>query len=409
MSTITELNPRLLALTEAGVSVWLDQIRRSMIEGGELARMVVGGVAARRDVESVDLREGDPRLDRLRRGPPGARPGGPRFDGDLRADRDPRRAARGRRAGRGASQLGRSRRVRVPGGGARSWPTTPRARSSRCARSGSGSTAQRDDQDPRDRRGRAGDRAGDVRGHQRQRHAAVLGRGVRAGGRGVLQRARAPAEARACRWTSTPSRASSSRASTRRSTGSLEQLGRTDLAGTAALANARAAYRRFQEIFSGGSVGGAAPRPARPSQRPLWASTGTKNPHYSDTMYVDGLVGAHTVNTMPLPTLLAFADHGKVTGPTAEHDPCARSGGAGRGRDRPGRGHRRAARRRGQAVRGRDEPAAGGHRGTPRGGGDRAAAAGSRPGSRRCSRRRSPSACSARWPTTSRSACGGAT
>ena len=45
-------------------------------------------------------------------------------------------------------------------------------------------------------------------------------------------------------------------------------------------------------------------------QRPLWASTGTKNPHYPDTMYVDGLIAPHTVNTMPLATLLAAADHG---------------------------------------------------------------------------------------------------
>jgi transaldolase/glucose-6-phosphate isomerase len=99
----------------------------------------------------------------------------------------------------------------------------------------------------------------------------------------------------------------------------LEELGRTDLAGTAALANARAAYHRFTEIFSGPRweallQGGAA------VQRPLWASTGTKNPHYSDTLYVDELVAAHTVNTMPMATLLAVADHGEVTGPTAEHD-----------------------------------------------------------------------------------------
>jgi transaldolase / glucose-6-phosphate isomerase len=100
----------------------------------------------------------------------------------------------------------------------------------------------------------------------------------------------------------------------------LEALGRTDLQGTAALANARAAYRRFQEIFSGGRWeglrhGGAA------VQRPLWASTGTKNPSYSDVLYVEGLVGPHTVNTMPMATLMAFADHGNVTGPTVEHDP----------------------------------------------------------------------------------------
>ncbi|MGH2882093.1 MAG: transaldolase family protein, partial [Solirubrobacteraceae bacterium] len=102
----------------------------------------------------------------------------------------------------------------------------------------------------------------------------------------------------------------------------LEQLGRSDLAGTAALANARAAYARFKEIFSGTrwdglvAAGGAV-------QRPLWASTGTKNPHYSDTMYVDGLIAPHTVNTMPLATLLAVADHGTVPGPTGEQDPSA--------------------------------------------------------------------------------------
>jgi transaldolase len=56
-------------------------------------------------------------------------------------------------------------------------------------------------------------------------------------------------------------------------------------------------------------------------QRPLWASTGVKNPHYADTKYVEELVGADTVNTMPLATLEAFADHGNITGPTAEHDP----------------------------------------------------------------------------------------
>jgi transaldolase/glucose-6-phosphate isomerase len=102
----------------------------------------------------------------------------------------------------------------------------------------------------------------------------------------------------------------------------LEVLGRTDLCGRAALANARAAYRRFKQIFDGPRWealrhGGAT------VQRPLWASTGTKNPNYSDVLYVEGLVGAHTVNTMPLNTMMAFADHGGVTGPTAEHDPSS--------------------------------------------------------------------------------------
>ena len=83
----------------------------------------------------------------------------------------------------------------------------------------------------------------------------------------------------------------------------------TALKGTAALANARAAYRRFEELFSGEqwetlAAAGAA------VQRPLWASTGVKNPAYPDTLYVDQLVAPHTVNTMPLATLNAVASHG---------------------------------------------------------------------------------------------------
>jgi transaldolase/glucose-6-phosphate isomerase len=100
----------------------------------------------------------------------------------------------------------------------------------------------------------------------------------------------------------------------------LAAAGRDDLAGKAAVANARAAYRRFQEIFSGPrwealSQAGAS------VQRPLWASTGVKNPHYPDTKYVDELVAPDTVNTMPLATLLAVAERGHIDGPTAEIDP----------------------------------------------------------------------------------------
>jgi transaldolase/glucose-6-phosphate isomerase len=101
----------------------------------------------------------------------------------------------------------------------------------------------------------------------------------------------------------------------------LEAHGNTDLQGTAALANARAAYSRFKEMFYGERF--AALREAGAHvQRPLWASTGTKNPHYPDTMYVDGLVAPDTVNTMPMPTLLAFAEHGEIRGATADADPA---------------------------------------------------------------------------------------
>jgi len=102
----------------------------------------------------------------------------------------------------------------------------------------------------------------------------------------------------------------------------LEALGRTDLAGRAGLANARAAYQAFERVF-GGERFAALRAAGAPVQRPLWASTGVKNPAYPETLYVDGLVAPHTVNTMPLATLTAAAQHGRVTGPTAAQDPAA--------------------------------------------------------------------------------------
>jgi transaldolase / glucose-6-phosphate isomerase len=91
----------------------------------------------------------------------------------------------------------------------------------------------------------------------------------------------------------------------------LEDLGRTDLFARAGLANARAAYRRFTAVFDGERF--AALREAgAPVQRPLWASTQVKDPNYPDTMYVEGLVGPETVNTMPMATLLAAGDHARV-------------------------------------------------------------------------------------------------
>jgi transaldolase/glucose-6-phosphate isomerase len=102
----------------------------------------------------------------------------------------------------------------------------------------------------------------------------------------------------------------------------LERSGRTDLQGKAGLANARAAYQAFLRVFEGDAF--AALRAAgAPVQRPLWASTGVKNPAYPETLYVYGLVAPHTVNTMPLPTLRAAAGDGEVTGPTAAEDPGA--------------------------------------------------------------------------------------
>jgi transaldolase / glucose-6-phosphate isomerase len=100
----------------------------------------------------------------------------------------------------------------------------------------------------------------------------------------------------------------------------LAASGHEELRGIAAIANARAAYQRFKEIFRGERF--AALRDAgAPVQRPLWASTGVKDPLYPETKYVDSLVGPDTVNTMPMPTLLACAEELEVTGATADQDP----------------------------------------------------------------------------------------
>jgi transaldolase len=88
----------------------------------------------------------------------------------------------------------------------------------------------------------------------------------------------------------------------------LEEAGRTELRGKAAVANARLAYEAFQEIFSGDRWEALAAKGAR-VQRPLWASTSTKNPDYPDTLYVDELIGPDTVNTMPDATIEAARDH----------------------------------------------------------------------------------------------------
>jgi len=83
------------------------------------------------------------------------------------------------------------------------------------------------------------------------------------------------------------------------------------LKGKIAVANAKLAYAKYQEIFGGERFAALKAAGARP-QRPLWASTGTKNPAYPDTLYVDTLVGPDTVNTMPGKTMAAFLDHGST-------------------------------------------------------------------------------------------------
>ncbi|WP_225096490.1 transaldolase [Streptomyces sp. CoH27] len=87
------------------------------------------------------------------------------------------------------------------------------------------------------------------------------------------------------------------------------------LRGKAAVANARLAYQAYEEVFSSGRWQALENAGAR-KQRPLWASTGVKDPAYQDTMYVTDLVAPNTVNTMPEATLEATEDHGEITGDT---------------------------------------------------------------------------------------------
>jgi transaldolase len=93
------------------------------------------------------------------------------------------------------------------------------------------------------------------------------------------------------------------------------------LRGRVAIANARAAYQRYQTKFAGPDWERLRAQGAH-AQRPLWASTGTKNPAYSDVLYVSELIGPDVINTMPEQTLRAFADHGEVTR-TLDADPTA--------------------------------------------------------------------------------------
>jgi transaldolase len=87
--------------------------------------------------------------------------------------------------------------------------------------------------------------------------------------------------------------------------------GHDHLKGRLAIANAKLAYQRYKEIFSGARWEALAAKGATP-QRCLWASTSTKNPEYRDVMYIEELIGSETVNTMPKETVAAFQDHGEV-------------------------------------------------------------------------------------------------
>lgn len=98
-----------------------------------------------------------------------------------------------------------------------------------------------------------------------------------------------------------------------------EQARLKGLLGQTGVANVKLAYQAFKRVFAGPRWQALAAKGAN-LQRPLWASTSTKNPAYPDTLYISELIGPHTVNTIPENALLAFADHGVVRGNTVEAD-----------------------------------------------------------------------------------------
>jgi len=105
----------------------------------------------------------------------------------------------------------------------------------------------------------------------------------------------------------------------------LEAIGSEEalaLRGKLAIANARIAYENYRKVFSGERWEALETKGALP-QRCLWASTSTKNPEYRDVLYVEELIGPHTVNTMPEETIKAFQDHGEVRGDTVDVDLAA--------------------------------------------------------------------------------------
>ena len=321
MSTVTEVNPRLLALTRAGVSVWLDQIRRSLVECGELERMVaqecLRGVTANPSIfEKAILGSTD-------------------YDGDLESLAREQLDAMAiyehiaiRDVQMAADVLAEVHRQTNGRDGFVSLEVSPQL-----AHDTEATLAQvRSYWERVDRPNAMIKIPGTVEGVPAIEQALYEGINVNVTLLFAVSAYEAVADAylRAlerrhgdglARDVNSVASFFVSRVDTKVDR-ELAELDRPDLQGKAAIANARAAYRRFKQIFDGPRWE-ALLRAGAAVQRPLWASTSTKDPRYPDTMYVEELVAPRIVNTMPLQTLLAVADHGEVHSLTAEQDPSA--------------------------------------------------------------------------------------
>jgi transaldolase/glucose-6-phosphate isomerase len=319
MTTVVEVNPRLKALTDAGVSIWLDQIRRSLVERGELARMVaeesLRGVTANPSIFEKAILGSKDYDDQLET-----------FAREQLEPKDIYERLAIRDVQEGADVLAQVHRETGGRDGFVSLEVAPEL-----AHDTEGTLEQvRSYWKRLDRPNVMIKIPGTPEGVPAIEQAIYEGINVNVTLLFAVQAYEQVAEAyirglerRLEEGKSVDIRSVASFFVSRVDTTTdrrLEKLGRQDLAGRAAVANARAAYRRFKDIFSGQrwerlEEAGAA------LQRPLWASTGTKNPSYPDTKYVAELIAPHTVNTMPLQTMMAVADHGNITPGTAEQDP----------------------------------------------------------------------------------------
>ena len=331
MSVEAQVNERLAALTAAGTSVWLDQIRRSLITGGELERLDRRGLAARRDLEPGDLREGDPRLRRLRRAD---RASSPREGLDARgiyeeiAIQDVQIGCDVLRpvwddARRRATASCRSR-------WSPPWRTTPTARIEQAR-----DFWRRVDRPnlmikiPGTEEGVPAIEEAIADGHQRERDAAVLGRVVRRDRRGLHPRHGAAPATPASRWTCTRWRASSSRAWTPRSTSASRRSAARTCAAWPAIANARAAYHALQGDLPRRALRRAARRRRAGPAPALGLDRGQGPAVPGDQVRGRASSRPHTVNTMPMPTLLAVRraarGHGRDGRPGPDRRPARRS------------------------------------------------------------------------------------
>ena len=302
-------NP-LLEIHALGQSIWLDNISRELLDTGTLAQSDRRGRDQRRDLQPHHLREGHRPLGSLRPRAQRSRARRPRRSRDLLQARV-RRHPRGRRPAaarvRRGRRPGRPHLVRAPAGararpgqlGSRRQALLCRDRPPERVHQGAGDTRRRR-RVPRADRGR---RLG-------QRHAAVRGPALRGDRERLDRRPRASASPPASRSTGSPrSRASSSRASTARSTRGSSNSGTASCRASPPSRTPSSPTARSSSIFSGPRWEALAAKGAH-VQRPLWASTSTKNPAYPDTLYVDTLIGPDTVNTMPEATIDATRDHG---------------------------------------------------------------------------------------------------